>query len=94
MSIRPCVVTFTDTDGIRHSAEVQAGTLYEAAVLALKAFQDHGCSPGAGAHLDVKVSGPSVTHTLTVRKVRDWLNGTCKGPSEKVKKEELKALLK
>jgi hypothetical protein len=32
-----------------------------------------------------------VKHTITVQKVRDWLNGAAKSPKEKVLKESLKA---
>ena len=34
--LRSCVVSYQDNQGIRHSAEVTAETLYEAAVLGLQ----------------------------------------------------------
>jgi len=36
-----CIVSFLDLDGVRHSVEVEAEGLYEAAVLALVAFKKH-----------------------------------------------------
>ena len=45
------------------------------------------------SQLQIEVKSPSVTHTVTMRKVQDWLNGACKSPNEKVVKERLKALL-
>jgi hypothetical protein len=36
-----CIVSFLDLDGVRHSVEVQADGLYEAAVLGLAAFKKH-----------------------------------------------------
>jgi hypothetical protein len=36
---RTCTVSFTGHDGIRHSVNVQAETLYEAVVLAIRAFR-------------------------------------------------------
>jgi hypothetical protein len=39
-----CTVSFQDSDGVRHSVEVGAATLYEAAVLALKAFREANCA--------------------------------------------------
>jgi hypothetical protein len=38
---RTCVVSFVDSDGIRHSVEVAAESLYEAAALAVKEFRRH-----------------------------------------------------
>ena len=93
MAVRACVVSFLDSDGLRHSVEVQAGSLYEAAVLAIGAFRKHNCQPGPASQLQIEVTGPSVTHTVTVRKVREWLEGGAKSPNEKVMKERLKAAL-
>jgi hypothetical protein len=87
------LVSFTDAEGLRHSTEVQAETLYEAIVLAARAFKLHDCAPGPASQLEVEVRSPSVTHTVRMRKVREWLEGACKSPSEKVLKERLKGLL-
>ena len=43
--------------------------------------------------LEVEAQSPSVTHTVAMRKVRDWLDGGAKSPKEKVMKERLKGLL-
>ena len=37
---RACTVSYTGPDGIRHSVNVQAETLYEAVVLAIRAFRE------------------------------------------------------
>jgi hypothetical protein len=41
----------------------------------------------------VEVAGPSFTHSLTVKKVREWLDGACRSPNEKLAKERLKGTL-
>ena len=87
-----CTVSYLDTEGIRHSVEVEAGTLYEAVVLAVKTFKQHHCEPSDICKLDVEVRS-SVTHTVTLKKVRQWLNGGAKTPKEAVTKERLRALL-
>ncbi|HEY6121673.1 MAG TPA: hypothetical protein VIV66_17080 [Pyrinomonadaceae bacterium] len=87
-----CSVSYLDTVGIRHTVEVEAQSLYEAAVLALRTFKDHNCEPGEASFLDVEVRS-SVTHRLTIRKVHDWINGGAKTPKEAVMKERLRALL-
>jgi len=52
---------------------VQAETLYEAVVLAIRAFREHHCAPGAASQLDVEARTPGVTHTVSVAKVQAWL---------------------
>ena len=87
-----CTVSYLDTEGIRHSVEVEAATLYEAAVLAVKTFKQHHCEPGDLSKLDVEIRS-SVTHTVTLKKVRQWLNGGAKTPKEAIMKERLRELL-
>jgi hypothetical protein len=36
---------------------------------------------------------PAVTHTLSMGKVRTWLQSSAKSPSDKIMKERLKGLL-
>src|SRR4051794_40739633 len=90
---RTRMVSFTDSEGLQHSVEVAAESLYEAAVLAIKAFREHDCEPDIASRLAVEVTPPSVTHTVTVQKVRDWLDGSAKSPKEKVRKESLERVL-
>ena len=67
-----CQVSFTDSEGIRHSVEVAAGTLYEAAVLAIAQFRR--CkftvdAPGSATRLTVAVEMPSTTHEVQWGKI-------------------------
>jgi hypothetical protein len=91
--IRTCRVSFTDSEGLRHSVNVQAETLYEAAALAVRAFLDHDCPPAPMCTLDVEARSPAVTHTVSVRKVRDWLESSAKSPRDRLLKERLKGLM-
>ena len=77
--------------GIRHSVEVEAEGLYEASVLGLCAFRKHELEPGGLTRLEVEVRS-SVTHTLTVTKVWEWLQRGVRTPKEAVLKERLRAL--
>src|SRR5437867_13086999 len=83
-----CIVSFVDLDGIRHSVEVEAEGLYEASVLGLCALRKHELQPGGFTELQVEVRS-SVTHTLTVTKVREWLQRGVRTPKEAVLKERL-----
>jgi hypothetical protein len=56
-------VVTVDTNGIRHTVEVEAESLYEAAVLAIRTFRLHECEPKAANTLDIEVRS-SVTHTI------------------------------
>jgi hypothetical protein len=87
-----CFVSFLDVSGIRHQVEVEATTMYEAAALAVKAFREHDCEPGQLSQLEIEIR-TSVTHTLTVKKLREWLNGGAKTPKEVVMKDRLRELM-
>lgn len=91
--IRICTVSFTDHEGIRHSVNVQAETLYEAVALAMAAFGEHHCLPGPASTMEVEARRPGVTHTVSMAKVRDWLGAAAKSPREKIMKERLKGLM-
>jgi len=90
--VASCIVSYVDTEGIRHTVEVDAQSLYEAAVLAIRTFRQHNCEPGQAAQLEVEVRS-SVIHSITPMKVRAWLNGGARTPSEAVIKERLRSLM-
>jgi hypothetical protein len=87
-----CIISFLDLDGVRHSVEVQAEGLYEAAILGLAAFKKHDFQPGGLTQLEVEVRS-SITHAITVKKAHDWLKRGVRTPKEAVLKERLRALL-
>lgn len=87
-----CIVSYLDTEGLRHTVEVQAQSLYEAAVLAIRTFREHDCEPGPASKLEVEIR-TSVIHTVTPRKLQEWLNGGAKTPREAVIKEKLRRLI-
>ena len=61
---------------MRHSVEVVASSLYEAAVLALKEFRSCSfteVSAGKGTRLHVAVRPPADSHEITVGQVESWL---------------------
>jgi hypothetical protein len=90
--VASCVVSYLDTEGLRHTVEVEAESLFEAAVLAIRVFRQHDCEPGHVSTLDVEVRS-SVIHTITPKRIYDWLNGGAKTPKEAVIKERLRQLL-
>jgi hypothetical protein len=81
-----CIVSYLDTEGLRHTVEVEAESLYEAAALAVRTFRQHDCEPGALSQLEVEIRS-SVTHTVTLKKLHLWLKGGAKAPKDAVLKE-------
>jgi len=93
---RTCLVSFTDSEGIRHSVEVTAGTLYEAAALAIGEFRRCGFTsdaPGPATRLTVAVQAPVTSHEVRVGKIEAWLQGASKSPNEQALKVRLRELL-
>ena len=87
-----CIVSFLDLDGVRHSVEVQAESLYEAAVMALATFRKNDLNPSGLTEFEVEVRS-SIKHTLPVKKIEAWLERGVRTPKEAVLKERLRTLL-
>jgi hypothetical protein len=87
-----CIVSFLDSEGFRHSVEVEAESLFEAGVLAIRAFRQHDCEPGLVSQLEVEIR-TSVKHIITPKRIQEWLEGGAKSPKEAVMKERLRELL-
>jgi len=95
MALKACSVSFTDVRGIKHTAEVEAESLYEAAVQGIRRLnQDPWLERiGPGTALEIEIREPSAKHSITVEQVQRWLAGTTKNPTEATKKAKLKLLL-
>lgn len=95
MAPRSCVVSFSDTSGIRHRVEVTAETLFEAAAMGLKLLREHGwASPiGPATRLEVRVSHPTITHEVTVQQLQRWSESSAVSPDERVRKDRVKTML-
>ncbi len=95
MSLKACAVSFTDIRGIKHTADVEAESLYEAAVQGIRRLnQDPWIERiGPGTKLEIEVREPAVKHALSVEQVERWLAGSTKNPTEATKKAKLKLLL-
>jgi len=93
---RICIVSFTDSEGIRHSVEITATTLYEAAALAINEFRRCGFTsnaPGPATRLTVAVKTPATSHEVQWGKIEAWLQSAGK-PNEQGMKGRLRELLR
>lgn len=88
-------MSFVDVRGIRHQTDVEAESLYEAAVLGVRRFRNDPWIERVGdaTVFDVEVREPSTTHAISLLQVERWLAGATTNPMESVKKAKLKNLL-
>ena len=95
MAAKACTVTVQDVDGLVHSVDVTADSLYEAACAGLQALKASGWADAVGpaTKLEVEVRAPVTRHKLTVQQVQQWVAGAAKSPNEQVMKDRLKKML-
>jgi hypothetical protein len=85
MPLRTCRVSLRDPEGVVHSVEVQADSLYEAAAAAMAAFREQGWAAQAltpAAKLRVEVMPPAVVHEVPVAAVERWLRSGSTSPRD------------
>jgi hypothetical protein len=95
VGVRACVVSFAGERGVRHSVEVTAETLYEAAAQALAIFKasEWADAIGPGTELIVAVKNPETKQTVTPSQVRRWCDGVAVSPDEVLKRHRVKTFL-
>jgi hypothetical protein len=89
------VVSFTDSRRVKHSVEVTAESLFEAAALGLKLLraQEWVEAPGPAARLEVQISQPTVKHEVSLRQLRHWAESTAVTPDERIRKNRVRTML-
>ncbi len=96
MGVRSCRVTITDIEGVSHTAEVTASTLYEAVALGLKAIRGHdwveGLSEQSGT-VRVSVTNIPVEHTVNLRDFTSWLKRTAGSPKDVTARSRIREIL-
>jgi len=96
MGVSRCRVSFTDIEGIPHSVEVQAESLYEAVALAVAEFRTDNLTsePGPMTEFTIAIQRPAVEHHIKLGQVLNWAQHTMKeGPAGIIKRERVRALL-
>jgi hypothetical protein len=84
MSLRSCRVTIEE-DGVSHTVEVTAATLYEALALGLAAIRSNECVAGIAHGLNVvkvSVADVRVEHQVKLMDFAKWLDRTGGLPRE------------
>jgi len=96
MPARSCRVTITDFDGVEHTVQVTAETLYEAVARALKAMQGKEWIAGIPEGLNpvkVCVTDIPIEHTVTMKDFCRWLNSTGLSPKDQMNRYKIKEIL-
>jgi hypothetical protein len=95
MPRRACSVSFIGTSGIRHGVDVEAESLYEAAVKAIARFREDPWMEQAGnaTSLDIEIPESATKLSVTLKQVESWLASTSANPHVASKKVRLKMLL-
>lgn len=94
--LRSCRVTVQDMDGITHTVEVTAGTLYEAVAQGLAAIRANDWVSGIAEGLnDVKVSVADVRveHAVKMVDFKKWLDRPGCLPREVGQRQRIRAIL-
>jgi len=89
-------VSYTDAEGVPHSAHVQAESLYEAVALAASEFRRDPLTQqfGPATEFVVAVERPVIEHRIRLAQVRGWTEATTReGPAGMLKRQKLRALL-
>src|SRR3954447_13848065 len=95
MAMKTCTVSFTGPSGVRHSVEVSADSLYEAAIVGFSLLKQDGWvdAVAPGTRLEIHVRHPATTHCVSLAQLRRWVEDIAVSPDDTLRKRRLKALL-
>jgi hypothetical protein len=96
MPVRSCRVTIKDVDGVKHTVEVTAETLYEAVALGLVAMRGNDGVMGIAQDLNtvhVSVVDISIEHSVKIKDFHDWLERCTDAPREISRRSRSKSIL-
>lgn len=84
--MKVCRVAFRDLNGIEHSCEVEAQSLYDAIAAAYERFHGTGCRPSQYAEMTVEARPAAVKHTVTAATLEKWLKARNTSEADKLRK--------
>ena len=95
MAMRSCRVTIQDLDGVAHSVEVTASTLYEAVAQGLAAIRGHEWVAGVADVRAVKVSVADVRveHEVKLGDFTKWVERRGGSPREVFQRGKIREIL-
>jgi hypothetical protein len=95
MATKACTVSFKGPSGVRHSVDLEAETVFEAAIRGVHLLKKDGWVDklGPGTELEVLVREPPTRHAVTMAQLRKWCEAIAPSPVETIRKAKLKMLL-
>lgn len=96
MPVRSCKVTIKDLDGVAHSVDVTASTLYEAVALGMAAVRGEEWANGIALGLNsvkVRVTNIPVEHDVPLKDFTKWLDKPGGSPREVSDRHRIRTIL-
>ena len=96
MGLRYCRVTVCDMEGVKHSVEVTASTLYEAVALGLVAIREQDWTGEIAEGLntvEVSVTAVPVMHSVKMQDFNKWLSRKGGTPSDISQRSHIRQIL-
>ena len=96
MPVRSCRVTIRDMEGVAHTVEVTAATLYEAVAQGLAAIRSNDWVAGVAQGLNVvkvSVAAVRVEHEVRLMEFTKWLEKDGGSPRETSDRQRVRAIL-
>src|SRR5882762_1391319 len=96
MLVRSCRVTIRDVEGVAHTVEVTAATLYEAVAQGLAAIRGNDWVAGVAQGLNVvkvSVADVRVEHEVRLMDFTKWLDRTVGSPREVSHRHRIRSIL-
>lgn len=96
MAVRSCRVTIQDLDGVSHTAEVTAATLYEAVAQGIAAIRGNDWVAGIAQGLNVvkvSVADVRIEHQVKVDDFTKWLERSGGSPREVSDRRRIRGIL-
>jgi hypothetical protein len=96
MPVRACKVTVQDMDGVAHTAEFTAGSLYEAVALGIATIRGDAWLTDIAQGLNtvrVRVTNVAVEHEVRLMEFTKWLDRANGSPREVMERKRIKSIL-
>jgi hypothetical protein len=95
VALQTCRINFTGPSGIRHSVDVIAESVYEAAAVGVSALKGSGWVDvvAPGTEIEIQVREPATRHRITLQQLLRWCDGIAISPDETLRKRRLRDLL-
>jgi hypothetical protein len=96
VELKTCRVTIHDMEGVEHTVEVTASTLYEAVAMGLRQIRGSEWVDGIAAGLNtvkVCVKNVQVEHSVKLNEFTKWVERNGRSPAEVIRKGKIREIL-